>query len=299
MLKRPKANLVHQLPLVSVVTPSFNQGKYVEKTILSVLAQNYPNVQYIFVDAQSTDSTQAIVHKFSKRIAHIISEKDEGQADALNKGFGLAKGDIMTYINSDDCYASEHVVSDVVQLFIDNPDIDVIYGRREQVDENGFFLFSYPFREFSKDRLYQADYIPQECTFWRKSIYQKAGSFVDKRYQFAMDYELWFRFLSTGARFLSADKVFGLFRWYPNQKSISDWKTKGLPEIARLHRQYAGQEIDEAKMINVFMEHYYGVNPQSHPLQARQFQWLWNEITLHKKRLLGAAPLDAWVLNRC
>jgi glycosyltransferase involved in cell wall biosynthesis len=262
------------------------------------LRQDYPNIEYIFVDALSTDSTPEVLTRYSNQIDCIIQEKDEGQADAINKGFQHANGELMTYINSDDCYASPTVISEVVDLFAANPSIDLIYGKRYEVDENGFFVFSYPHRKFEKERLYKADYIPQECVFWRKSIYDKSGSFVDKTFNFAMDYELWLRFLAHGAEFLSVDRVFGLFRTYPAQKSIANWSEHGLPEIAKLQKRYLGSSIEYNDMIDCYLEHFSGADRQSHPLQFQSFDWLWKETVFQKKRILGNAPLDLWVYGR-
>lgn len=284
-------------PKVSIVTPSYNQGKFVEKTILSVLCQNYSNLEYIFVDAVSNDETPDILERYRDRIDVLIIEPDKGQTDALNKGFQRATGDILAYINSDDCYANPRVISTAVQHFLDNPEIDVIYGRRNVIDDEGKFLHCMPYRPFSKDMLMLSDYIPQECVFWRRSIFEKSGFYVDMSFDFAMDYELWFRFLDHGAKFLSVNTFFGLFRWYADQKSQDQWRTKGLPEIARLHQKYLNQEIEEKVMIGYFQEHNFLVNPLTQKEAFSFCSRLWETTNSHKRRVWRRRSLDEWMFE--
>jgi glycosyltransferase involved in cell wall biosynthesis len=281
-------------PKVSIVTPSYNQGKFVEKTILSVICQDYPNLEYIVVDAVSKDETKEILEKYADDIDVIIVEPDKGQTDALNKGFNLCTGDILAYLNSDDCYANDTVVSTAVNYFRENPFIDVVYGQRNCIDEKGKFIYCSPYRPFHKEGLYLSDYIPQECTFWRRGIFEKAGSYVDESFHFAMDYELWLRFLSHDAKFLSVEEFFGLFRSYQQQKSIDLWQTVGLPEIARLHQTYLGRYIPEQEMIDYYQEHFFGVNP-SVDISAFKFaQHVWGGYTVHKRDILKTKPIDEW-----
>lgn len=284
-----------QKPLVSVVTPSYNQAHFIEKTIRSVVYQDYPNLEYFVLDAMSKDGTDAILDKYSSKITRAIRERDDGQADAINKGFQLCSGEIMAYLNSDDCYASPYVVSKVVEHFAQHPNVDVIYGKREYIDEKGFFLQNYPFRSFSKDDLVEACFIPQECVFWRKSIYEKAGNKVDKEFSFAMDYDLWLRFLEAGAEFLSVDEYYGLFRWYPGQKSRDVWIKHGLPEIAKLQEKHLGHALPEDEMIARYQQHWYGVNRLENAKTFTQSVRVWNLFASNKKQLLSDIPRDQWV----
>jgi glycosyltransferase involved in cell wall biosynthesis len=285
-------------PRVSVVTPSFNQGNYIEKTILSVLRQNYSNIQYILFDAISKDNTKNVLERYRHEFDVLKIEPDEGQVDALNKGFDLADGDIIAYLNADDCYANDNVISQVVQLFEEHPEVSVIYGRRIVIDDHGFYINEPPYREFCKSLLYWADYIPQECVFWRRSIFEKAGFKVDKTFSFAMDYELWLRFLEHDAQFLSVDQVFGLFRWYSDQKSQSQWQTHGLPEIERLHRKYLGHSVPESKMMGYYHEHYYQANPDHNKDLFDFYHHFWEVTMWHKRELLSHRPLDEWSYYR-
>ena len=286
------ANTKYQ-PKVSIVTPSYNQAAFIERTVLSVLCQDYANVEYIVVDGASTDGTEEILRKYSSHLEHLIIEPDEGQTDALNKGFKLATGEIVAYINSDDCYANAKVVSDAVKAFQDHSSIDVVYGKRYFINENGVFINAMPYRSFDKDLLYLNDYIPQECVFWRQSLFEKAGAFVNSSFDFAMDYELWLRFLEHDAQFLSIDEVFGLFRWYDGQKSQDAWRTKGLPEIERLHRQYAGRYIEELEMMDYYQQHYFLAHPKQAPELYAFCYHLWENQLTYRRRLLRH-PIDQW-----
>jgi glycosyltransferase involved in cell wall biosynthesis len=286
----------HENLKVSIITPSFNQGKFIEKTILSVLCQDYLNLQYIVVDGLSNDETTEILQKYQKYIDILIIEKDDGQSDALNKGFELATGDVITYLNSDDCYSDQNVLSRVVNYFNTNTDADVVYGLRNVIDENGFFVYCFPYKPFCKEALYLSDYIPQECVFWRKQIFERAGSYVSREFDFAMDYELWLRFLDFNAIFISVNDVFGLFRFYALQKSISLWQTKGLPEIAKLHQKYLNKTISEEEMQGHFKEYLYGINPPPvQPELGSRYEQMWVDYTTLKRQLLCRSPLDAWV----
>lgn len=282
---------------VSIVTPSFNQGQFIEKTIRSVLCQDYPDVQYIVVDGLSNDSTRYVLDRYKDHIDHIIIESDDGQSDALNKGFALATGDILAYLNSDDVYASPHVISTVVRYFQES-NADAIYGLRYLISEAGYFVNVYPYRPFDQDIFVWCDFIPQECTFWTRSIFEKSGAFISRDFDFAMDYELWFRFLEHGAKFLSVEEPFGLFRYYVNQKSIAQWQQKGLPEIARLHRQYNGSDIPEHKMHHYFWEYIYGTNPARELQQYNTYHGLWKAFIDFKIKLLENTPIDDWVYHQ-
>jgi glycosyltransferase involved in cell wall biosynthesis len=282
-------------PLVSIVTPSYNQAQFIEKTIRSVLLQDYTNLEYYVLDAMSADGTEQILDKYSGAITKAIRAKDDGQADAINKGFKLCSGEIMAYINSDDCYATPHVVSRVVELFREHPDVDVIYGKREYIDEPGYFVLNYPFREFDGPRLLEACYLPQECAFWRRSLFERAGNICDPTFKFAMDYDLWLRFLQAKGKFLAVDEYFGLFRWYPGQKSNDVWVKHGLPEIGRLQEQHLGRAMPEDEMTASYQEYWYGVHRLRNMRTFSQSVRVWNTFMNNKKEMLSSLPRDAWV----
>lgn len=286
-----------RLPKVSIVTPSYNQGKFIEKTLASVVAQSYLNIEYVVVDGLSTDETISILERYQELIDTTIIEADEGQTDALNKGFKYCSGDIIAYLNSDDCYANSDVIATVVNYFNQHPDVDVLYGQRHSIDEDGCFLHCDPYRFFSEQNFYLSDFIPQECTFWRRGIFEKAGAYVDTEFKFAMDYELFLRFLKNGAKFLAIQEVVGLFRAYPSQKSVHLWHSTGLPEIAKLHQLYLGRQLEETEMIHYNKEHFYKVNPGSFPEIFEFYENFWHVLIAHRINVLKHKPIDEWMFH--
>jgi glycosyltransferase involved in cell wall biosynthesis len=282
-------------PLVSIVTPSYNHAAFLERTILSVLQQDYANIEYVLVDAASKDGTKAILNRYKKKISHIICEKDNGQADAINKGFKKTSGPIMAYINSDDCYAAAGVVSRAVQLFQENPDVDVLYGRRLFIDEEGKFVLHYPYREFDAKALELSCFIPQECVFWRRSIYDRVGGFIDASFQFALDYDLWLRFVDAGAKFLTVNEFFGLFRWYSGQKSQLEWLSHGLPEITKLQEKRLGRRQPADEMISEHFAYMYGIGNLSNATAWEATYKRWQLLSeMHRSRFENSL-LDSWV----
>jgi glycosyltransferase involved in cell wall biosynthesis len=279
---------------VTVVTPSYNQGNYIEKTILSVLKQDYANIEYIVMDSKSTDTTSEILNKYRSQIAKVVQEKDEGQADAINKGFAISSGEIMAYLNSDDCYAHKSVISHAVQTFNEHPDIDVVFGKRQFIDDDGSFSRNNPYREFDSDTLLHDCFLPQESVFWRRSIYESAGNIVDKSHQFAMDYNLWLRFLRAGGKFMAVNEVYGLFRYYPDQKTHAIWKTIGLPEIAKLQTEFLGHALSETEILAADDKFMFGADPRHESRALAAGQQLWQCFTEHKRQSLKGHPIDQW-----
>jgi glycosyltransferase involved in cell wall biosynthesis len=286
------------VPRVSIITPSYNHGQFLERTLLSVLHQDYENLEYIVVDGQSTDKTQQILAKYQTYIDIVLVEPDNGQADALNKGFKLCTGEMIAYLNSDDCYANATVISQVVQQFQAHPEADVIYGQRYWIDAEGKLRRTDPYRPFSAADFYLSDFIPQECTFWRRSLFERVGPYVDSGYEFAMDYELFLRFLQAGATLLAVPHHFGLFRDYPDQKSAFLWKNKGLSEIARLQQTYLGRTLNEAGMMACNQRFFYGVDPETEPDLFRFYQQYWYAVNIHQQKVLHQRSLDQWVYGQ-
>lgn len=282
-------------PRVSIVTPSYNQAPFIERTLRSVLCQDYCNVEYIVMDGASTDGTREILANYESNLDILVSEPDAGQSDALNKGFARASGDILAYLNSDDCYASAQVISSVIAYFQANPDVDVVYGRRYTIGADGQLAHFLPYRSFSANMLRQVCYIPQEATFWTRRLYERVGGVIDTTFDFAMDYDLWLRFLRGGARFMAVPEFYGLFRYYPDQKTAARWQTKGLPEIARLQREHLGRDMPEQEMMDYHAEYFYGANP-SHQSDAHTcFAHFWEPMLSRSVQRLNRTRLDGWV----
>jgi glycosyltransferase involved in cell wall biosynthesis len=200
-------------PKISLVTPNFNGGKYLEDTILSVLDQGYPNLEYIIIDGNSTDGSIDIIKKYKDRLAYWISEPDKGMYDAIQKGFEKSTGDIMAWINSDDMYHRKSLLT-VGEIFSSCSDIEWLHGASTAYDESGRTVYCAPGRQFTKFDFYNRDYkwIQQESVFWRRSLWEKAGSGLNINLKYAGDFELWLRFLKH-SRLHVADVLIGGFRW--------------------------------------------------------------------------------------
>jgi glycosyltransferase involved in cell wall biosynthesis len=284
-----------QPPTVSIVTPSFNQGRFIERTVRSVLLQNYPRLEYIVVDGGSTDETAEVLERYRPFVDRVVVEPDSGQANAINKGLRLATGTILAFLNSDDCYAAPDVVSRVAGL-LSSGEHDLVSGRRIFVSEEGKFLHTTPFRSFSRDDLLLCDYLPQECTFFTREIFERAGPYLDETFDFALDYELWLRMLDKGARFLCIEPYVGLFRWYPEQKTSLKWKTVGLEEVARLHERYVGRRVDEAEMFDRYHAHFFRAHPRRELRGYLFFKQVWDLLMAHTAKSLNGR-LDDWVFS--
>jgi len=207
-------------PKISIVTPSYNQAQFLERTILSVLNQNYPNLEYIIIDGGSTDGSVEIIKKYEKYLSYWVSEPDKGQSDALNKGFKIATGEILAWLNADDTYLPK-VLHLVVSFLKKYSNIDMLYGRCYIVDSNDRILREAKTMPFSPiDYVYGLLSIPQQAAFWRRDIFLKAGPLNTKNYT-CMDYELFVNFIRSGANIIYVDKLLANFRLHPQSISGS------------------------------------------------------------------------------
>ncbi len=204
-------------PLVSIITPSFNQGKFIRETIESVLSQDYENIEYFIIDGGSTDETVDILKEYSNRIIY-VSEPDEGQADAINKGIRRAKGEIIGWLNSDDTY-EPCAISKMVETFLYNPEVDVVYGKANHILESGEFLEPYPTEDFDYRILAERCFICQPAAFFKKKCVTEVG-LLNKDLQLCMDYDLWVR-LGKKYRFIYINDVLANSRIYSDNKTFS------------------------------------------------------------------------------
>ncbi len=177
-------------PTVSIVTPSFNQGRFIRETIESVLSQDYPAIEYMVIDGGSTDETVSILKSYGNRIFW-ISEPDSGQSDAINKGWKRATGEILTWLNSDDVYLPGAIAkaADYLQR---HPNVGVVYGDAFHISGEGTFLGRFPSEPFSKDRLKETCFIAQPAAFVRRRVLEHVGV-VRESLRYCMDYDLWIR----------------------------------------------------------------------------------------------------------
>jgi len=203
---------------LAVVTPSFNQGRYIRATIESVLSQRAQNLKYLVVDGGSTDGTLDILRSFGAKLRW-ISEPDQGTADAINKGLNSVGGDILGWLNSDDIYY-RGTLETVQDFFEKNPDVDVVYGDAHHIDENGAFIEKYPTEPWSWERFREICFISQPAAFFRRRVFQEFGA-LDTLYPHCVDYELWIRWSKAGAKFEHLPKTLAATRLHSEAKTVA------------------------------------------------------------------------------
>jgi glycosyltransferase involved in cell wall biosynthesis len=238
-------------PKITIVTPSFQHGAYIEHTIKSVLDQRYPNLEYFVQDGGSTDETPRILRRYETALAGWESRSDRGQAEALNRGFSRSTGDIMAWLNSDDMLLPGTLAT-VAGFFAMHPDVDVVYGDRIVIDEDGMEIGRWVLPPHDSAILSWADFVPQETLFWRRSIWTKVGAAIDESFQFAMDWDLLVRFRDAGASFAHLPCFMGVFRAHALQKTAVELGGLGRREEDRIRERIFGRiprniEIDRAK----------------------------------------------------
>jgi glycosyltransferase involved in cell wall biosynthesis len=229
--------VMDKMPLVSIVTPSYNQAPYLEATICSVLDQNYPRIEYVVIDGGSTDGSVDILKKYSERIAYWASEPDSGQTDAINKGFGRATGQIYAWLNSDDLYRLG-AISDAVSFFQEHPEVGLVYGDADFIDEDGHWIGTFSAARTNYRRLRQGFvHIPQQATFFRSRLWPLVSP-LDTSFYFAMDYDLWVR-LAALTPIDYVKRTWAAFRLHGDAKTSSS-ADQCWPEMIRVHRRLDG-----------------------------------------------------------
>ena len=236
------------LPLVSIVTPSFNQARFLEATIQSVLSQNYPRLEYIIVDGGSTDGSVEMIKKYESKLAWWVSEKDHGQTDAINKGFAHAKGDFLAWLNSDDTY-EPNAISSVVRFLQNEPEVGLVYGDANYINEDGRVTGCFPAAQTDLIRLRRGYvHIPQQAAFFRAELWRAVGP-LDPSFYFAMDYDLWVR-LAMRSQIKYVPQTWANFRLHTSGKTISA-DDRCWPEMLRVHYR------DGGKFLSVIVAKYY------------------------------------------
>lgn len=238
-------DLMNTPPRLSIITPSYNQAQFIERTIKSVLDQNYPDLEYIVMDGGSTDGTVEILKKYSDRIIW-KSEKDNGQTEAINKGLKIATGDIVAYINSDDTY-EPGAFAKVVEFFQNNSNTKWVYGKCKIINENDqeirkpiTFYKNLLLKNYSYTKLLSENFISQPATFWKREIHSETG-FFDESEHYCMDYEFWLR---IGQKYPAGviDDYLANFRYYKQSKSGSVNKKQFQDEL-RIAKKYGKNHL--------------------------------------------------------
>lgn len=220
---------------ISIVTASYNQAQFIEQTIDSVLSQGYPDLEYIIMDGGSKDGSVDIIRKYEKHLAYWISEKDQGAADAIAKGFSKATGTILAYLNSDDLYLPGSLAAMAEAL--NEPEVDVAYGNMYWIDSDGKTIGEQRQTPFTrKGYLFGGSTLQQPATFWKRDLYLECGG-MDPSYRFTFDTDLFFRFALKGARFKHVNKFVASFRIHSQSKSTNDADICAR-ELKQLRRAY-------------------------------------------------------------
>jgi glycosyltransferase involved in cell wall biosynthesis len=231
---------VPQQPLVSILTPSYNQGRFLEQTIQSVLAQDYANLEYLIVDGGSTDGSVEIVRRYAPRLSWWVSEPDQGQTDALNKGFAHASGEIFAWLNSDDTYLPG-AISAAVSCLQAHPEAALVYADANLVDEEGRIMGRFPSRQTNLNMLLRGSvHIPQQTAFFRANAWKQVAP-LDPTFHFAMDYDLWVR-LAKMAPLVHTPGLWANFRLHGAGKSIA-MDDRCYPEMIRVYQRERGNRI--------------------------------------------------------
>jgi glycosyltransferase involved in cell wall biosynthesis len=233
-------------PRISIVTPSFGHGRFIERTIYSVLSQGYPELEYVVQDGGSDDGTVDVLRRYEDALTGWTSEPDGGQADALNRGFARTSGEIMGFLNSDDLLlpgALAHVAS-YLQA---HPEVDAVYGQRVLIDPRDRQVGVWVVPSHDDEVLALADFVPQESLFWRRSAWERAGGRMDDTFHYALDWDLLLRLRDSGARIERIPRFLGAFRIHDLQKTQAGWKERDA-EADRIRRRTQGRPMtgDEA-----------------------------------------------------
>lgn len=305
-------------PLISIITPSFNQGDFIEETILSVLNQNYPNLEYIIIDGGSTDQTVDIIKKYSDRISYWVSEKDRGQSHAINKGFQRATGEIINWINSDD-QLMPGTLHKLAAIFNADPELMMVHGRIEYFGETRpYYSVNLPVKDLDT-RYVSHICMPQPATFYRRQLLLEQG-LLDESLHFSMDTDLFVR-AGLHYKIRQSEEVFSRFRLHAASKSVSAFNKNFLKDnavifsktitslglkqaIAEMKQldlyteprelyQPSGRTFDGNKMIFYFLQH--RLSTLYYHREKKEFRRIFSYLMYnHSGRLLGSAKILAY-----
>jgi glycosyltransferase involved in cell wall biosynthesis len=278
-----QAVAVTELPTIALITPVLNSAQYIEQTIRSVLMQDYPNLEYFIVDGGSTDGTTEIIRRYEDQIFGWVSEPDRGMYDALNKGFSRTSGEVMGWISATDLLHVGGLLS-VGAIFRKFPEVEWIAGRPTRFNEEGITINVDPVPHWSRPRFLAGfnRYIQQESTFWRRSLWNRAGGYVDSSLRMAGDFELWIRFFRH-AHLYPANALIGGFRVHPASLGL-----KHLDECHRLQEEMVLAELRDAPNA-VGIRAFRALNAAVKQIPVLRYAW-WRVV----ERLVPHIPGPDW-----
>jgi glycosyltransferase involved in cell wall biosynthesis len=227
---------INSIPKITIITPVLNRVQYIEDTILSVISQGYPDLEYIIIDGGSTDGTLEIIKKYERSVSYWVSEPDSGMYHAIQKGFDRSTGEIMAWLNSDDIYKPGSLKM-IASIFNDT-DVEWITGMGSLYNKDGFCVKTNNLTKWSKSRVWLYDYkwIQQENTFWKRSLWEKSGGFISTDLKYAGDFELWCRFFKH-TELYSVHTSFAGFRLHGSQFT-SAFKKEYETEAGRIAKDF-------------------------------------------------------------
>ena len=275
-------------PLVSIVTPSYNQAAYLEDTLRSVLEQDYPNIEYLVVDGASTDGSVDIIEKYAPRLSWWVSEKDRGQAEAINKGLRRAKGEFVAWLNSDDLYAQGAVTKAVAVLLI-NPHLGMIFSDVFSIDAKNEVFNTMCYGDWDLTDLMSFHIIGQPGVFMRRSVLERAG-YLDLDYHYLLDHQLWLR-MAAQAPIRHVDEFFAAARFHAAAKNVAMAAEFGREAFAIVDWMRAQPDL-----VSLFDEDERSIRAGAYLLSARYLQdgGRQGDAFVHYLKSLWYHPATAW-----
>jgi glycosyltransferase involved in cell wall biosynthesis len=232
-------------PLVSIVTPSYNQSRYIEQTIQSVLDQDYSHIEYIVIDGNSTDGSVDIIRKYAASLAYWVSEPDRGQTEAINKGWSMSHGEFIAYLNSDDTYVVPDAVRKGINFLLAHPDVAMVYGDAYTIDSNSRIIERQHLPDYDYVRLVRECrcYIMQPATFMRREVLDSVG-YLDPSLYYAMDFDYWLR-LGLSHKIAHLPEPLSHFRVHSQSKGVSTHAKNASDFVYVYDKLFSREDIPE------------------------------------------------------